>query len=292
MRPITRSCLKFLAGFAGVLVVSAFLAPWLHTFLPFKFDRILRRLLMIGAIGLGVLLVRERREMLGNFGLRWEGRKSFRMIAIGFLAGTMLVFGLSLLQWALGARFWQPAQTDGWHWIGFVFKGLGGGLIIGAIEEIFFRGFLFAILKDLWNGRVSLVVTNLIYALVHFFPKGKVMVGPDPTVWDSLRIYAAIVPSSGELIQILPAVLGLFLFGLILSFLFLHYGSLFPNMGVHAGCVFGIKLNRRFVPEIADRMNWISGTKNIYDGWVGIGVLAVLCVLLGRVLRIRLKENE
>ena len=63
MREITKAVFKFLAGFVLVLAVSTLLAPWLYSFLPFKFDRILRRLIMIGTLGLVLWLMRERRRM-------------------------------------------------------------------------------------------------------------------------------------------------------------------------------------------------------------------------------------
>jgi membrane protease YdiL (CAAX protease family) len=232
------------------------------------------------AVGLVVWLLRSRRESLGHLGLDWrEG--SARLLSQGFLAGTLLVAVLSLIQWALGARVWQLHGADLWHWMGFFFKGFGAGVLIGAIEEFFFRGFLFVTFKDLWNTKVSLIMTNLIYAVVHFFPKNKPLTGPEPTAWDSFRLIGFLVPSLFEKLETLLALLGLFLFGLILSFSFLRTGSLFGPMGIHAGCVFGLKMNRRFVPDLAEKMGVLSGSKNLYDGMMGLTVLAALALFLG-----------
>ena len=281
MREITRSLLKFLLGFIVVLIVSALLAPWLHTFLPFKFDRILRRLIMIGTLLLVWGLVRSHRESLKELGLE-KPKEWFAFFGKGFLFGLGLVVLLSVVQWYLGARFWQLSNKGGWHWIGYFFKAFGAGILIGAIEEFFFRGFMFFMLRDLWNTRASLIVTNLIYALVHFFPKGRVFVSTNPTVWDSLRILAsAVTPSASAFLEMLPPMVGLFLFGLILSFLFLRTRTLCTSMGVHAGAIFALKLNRRFLPEISDKMNFLSGTKNLYDGIAGLIILLVVAILAG-----------
>ena len=174
---LSKQVLKFLIGFLGVLVVSAFLAPWLHTFLPFKFNRILRRLIMIGTLGLVFWFLRARRESLSRIGLGWR-RGSPRFLAAGFLGGVLLVGVITLVQFGLGARFWQVHETDLGHWVGFFLKGFGAGLLIGTIEEFFFRGFLFLTLEELWTRKASLIVTNLIYALVHFFPIRKMFSAP------------------------------------------------------------------------------------------------------------------
>jgi membrane protease YdiL (CAAX protease family) len=286
MRDITRTVLVFLIGFVLILLLSAFLAPWLASFLPFKFDRILRRCIMIGTLGLVAWVLRVRgKETLSRLGLKW-GKPSLQVLGFGFLGGALLVVLMSGAQWALGARFWKLHETDLGHWIGFFFKAFGAGVLIGAIEEIFFRGFLFLTLKDLWETKASLVVTNLVYSLVHFFPKGKVFVEGAPTYIDSFRIYGAAFSNFDSSPERFLAIAGLFLFGLLLNFIFLGTGSLYPCVGTHAGAVFGLKLNRRFIPELSDKMNFWSGGKNLYDGVAGLLLLGVAAFLVARSLRI------
>jgi len=201
----------------------------------------------------------------------------------GFFGGVALAGAMTLLQWAVGARLWRLHETDVWHWIGFFFKGLGAGALIGLIEESFFRGFLYQTFKNLWNSKGSLIVTNLIYAAVHFFPKNHIILGKEPTVVDSFRLLtAALTPSGDKFLAAVPALAGLFLFGLILSFVFLRTGSLFPSIGIHAGAVFTLKLNRRFLPDVSEKMGFISGTKNLYDGLVGLALLTLASVVAAR----------
>ena len=284
MRAVAKDTLKFIAGFILVLLISAFLAPWLTSFLPFKFDRILRRLIMIGTIILMWGLIRARKESLSRLGLGWE-KDSLQLLWKGFLFGLVLVSVMTLVQWGLGVRFFKLYQGGVGRWIGLFFKALGGGLLIGLIEEFFFRGFLFVTFKDLWNTKASLIITNLIYSLVHFFPKGKVPIGSHPTLMDSFRIYLAVPPSSPEFVKILPGILGLFFFGLILSFTFLRTGSLFSSIGIHAGAVFTLKLNRPFLSEISEKMGILSGGQRIYDGVAGLAVLALFAFMVGMGLK-------
>ncbi len=279
MRTISKDVLTFLIGFVMVLIMSALLAPWLYTFLPFKFDRILRRLIMIGSLVLFYGLVRSRRQNLAGLGLAWN-KRSLPLLGQGLGMGILLVIVLVLLQWKLGVRFWSLSDKGIGHWIGAYFKGIGAGLLIAVIEELFFRAFLFMTFSELWNKWVSLVVTNLIYAVVHFFPKGQVFVDSTPTINDSFRIFhAAVTPTPEVLHQILPAMAGLFLFGLILSFLYLGTGSLYLSIGVHAGAIVGLKLNTLYFPEITDKMGIGTGTKNLYDGVAGLVILLVATLM-------------
>lgn len=284
MKEARKSVLKFLLGFLVVLIASAFLAPWIYAVFPYKFDRILRRLIMIGTILLGIWLVRERRESLGRIGLEWK-EGSLKQGGSGFAFGVLLIILMTLIQWGIGVRMWKLYETDFGRWLGLFIKGFGAGILVGAIEEFFFRGFLFTVLADSWNRKGSFVLTNLIYALVHFFPKGKAVVGHAPNFVDSLRIYRALLPGSSEMLPILPAVAGLFLFGLLLSVFFMKKGSLFPCIGIHSGAIFALKLNRRFIPEISEKMTLLSGGKNLYDGIPGLVVLAAAVLLAAKYLR-------
>lgn len=286
MRPVTKTVLKFFLGLAIILLVSAFLAPWIHHLLPFfKFDRIFRRLIMIGTFLLTVWILRERWDMVRQLGLQEWRKKGLRLLGFGFLCGLFLAGGLSLIQWALGVRVVKIYETDLWYWLGFFLKGFGAGTLIGAIEEFFFRGFLFLTLKDLWNTRISLIVTNFIYAVVHFFPKDKLDFDPNPTIEDSFRLLGAVLSSFWVSLQQTTALGGLFLFGLLLSFVFLQTRTLYPSIGIHAGAVFTLKMNRRFIPEISEKMDFLSGSRHLYDGIIGLVVLALLCLILGRKVR-------
>jgi len=235
---------------------------------------------MVGTLALVFGFLRARRESLSQVGLGWR-KESFRLLAAGFLSGIFLAGTITLVQLGLGARFWHVQETDWGHWVGFFLKGLGAGFLIGTLEEFFFRGFLFLTLTELWTRKAGLIVTNLIYALVHFFPKGGPLLGPEPTAADSFRILGAVVLTWFRP-EILPALFGLFLFGLLLSFVFLRTGSLFPAIGVHAGAVFTLKLNRRFLPELSQKMGMLSGSKNLYDGIAGLLILALALLWLGK----------
>ena len=56
--------LKFIAIFASILIIAALLSPILYDFLPFKFERIFNRIVMIGTLLAIVIFVRVKKENL------------------------------------------------------------------------------------------------------------------------------------------------------------------------------------------------------------------------------------
>ena len=88
--------LKFAAVFVSILLLSAVLAPVLHDFLPFKFDKIFQRLVMILALLAILVFVKFRRETLVRYGMDWK-KESLSLFLTGFLTAiaVLLVFTLT-----------------------------------------------------------------------------------------------------------------------------------------------------------------------------------------------------
>ena len=103
--------LKFIAIFSGILLVSAFLAPILYDFLPFKFERIFNRIVMIGTLLAIVIFVRVNKETFSRLGLMWK-KASPALLVTGFLAGVLTLSATSALNVFLGhANFVVPSFT-------------------------------------------------------------------------------------------------------------------------------------------------------------------------------------
>ncbi|MDP3919943.1 MAG: CPBP family intramembrane metalloprotease [Candidatus Omnitrophota bacterium] len=270
-----KSLLKFLVIFTGILLLSAALAPWLFTFLPFKFERIFNRLVMIFSIAAIVFFVRIRRETIERFGIFWDSR-SLRFWTVSFVSGLVVLGGLLVVKMGVGDAEWSLADMGLPDWGFVIAKALVSALVIGFIEEIFFRGFIFNTLRERFSqGLVmSLVSTNVFYALLHFVSGKKPFVGPEPTFWDSLRLMQAPFMTLGDWQAVWPGAIGLFIFGLVLNMLFLQTRSLYPSIGFHAGCVFFIKMDGNFF-FYKNQSPLLYGSSDMYDGLAGWILLAL-----------------
>lgn len=216
------------------------------------------------------------------YGLQWQGRKSLVGIIQGFMCALSILVLLMVIEVFMGARIVHLNIHDT-----FFIKLLtyvGAAFIIGFIEEFFFRGMIFNKMK-LASLPAAFIVTNIFYALVHFFKAHDVVIGASPTIIDSFRVIGALVQPFFSPVSILPGFIGLFIFGFVLSYAYWRSRSLYHSIGIHAGAVFFLKADGFFL-NINDQMPMIIyGDKNVYTGILGWLFLGLMGLVIMYILR-------
>lgn len=274
-----KSFCKGLLIFAGILLASALLAPVIYQIHPFKFERILSRLIMVFVLAWLLIKVRWRELDYKSMGLEWN-QQAAKQLYTGFLIGVFTLVLLTLVMLLFKARILV------FHFKGFPyvlykpFEYVLSSLLVGVIEEVFFRVFIFSRLRGRFPLTASIIGANLIYAGLHFFKGGQYPVPADPGFLDSLLIMLHLLDPFRDPIRLLPTFLSLFMFGYILSYCYLRLKSLYFSIGLHAGCVFLLKIDGWFVESVAEAPAWIFGDKNLYNGGLGFLFLVLLFLLL------------
>lgn len=117
------------------------------------------------------------------------------------LSGLIALF----IQWITGAPMQNPQiafiAPDGFSWFGLVSMVLLGGLLIPFAEELYFRGVLYVWLSDRWGTWMGIIVSSLIFGIVH----GELSVG-----------------------------VAAFFMGLVLAWVFERSESIWPGVMIHA----------------------------------------------------------
>lgn len=258
--------LTVLVSLAAAVLISAFLAPALYPLLPFKFEKILNRLLIISFFIVCFTSVRINRAFFEECGLRLDKKVSFTYWLTGFLTSFSILFFLILLEYKIGVlQFSEPFSLGAL----LVLTSLFTGVTVGLVEEFFFRGFLFLNFKRLSNMGVSVVITSVIYSFVHFLKSGKPLVDTAPDMTDSFRVILSSLQVFSSWGTIWPAFIGLFLFGIVLNLVFIRTKSLFWVMGIHAGAVFLLKLISPFYTVNPQYSTLIFGERGFYSGILG-----------------------
>jgi len=276
--------LKFILVFAAILLLSAFLAPlfyaFFETFHHYKFERIFQRIVMILSLVAAALFVRVKKENLVAYGLTWKP-ESVRLLCKGFVLGLLVLGTVGLLRVVFGQVVFDPDTFSWGGWIAKFLMALGTGLLIGVMEEFFFRGFIFRSLLGLMKNRLflSVLITTSFYAIIHFIGLKKIFVDSTPTFIDGLRMIGAPFLSLAEWPKFWPQATGLFLFGLALMGAAYRSGSLYPAIGLHAGCVFYVKLDDSFM-QFHTAPSFFWGSKILYDGVLGWIFLSVMALCL------------
>lgn len=274
-----KKTLLFLLSFLGVLALAVLLSPLLFQILPYKFERIFNRIIMIGVLVCVVAFVRIRKETFIEYGLSWK-TDSLRLLLTAFLAPVIVLSLYVTLQIFMGEAALSFKDVGIGKWISRIFLAIFAGLLIGCIEEFFFRGAVFSFFNKLWAKLnhwgffLSLVVTNVFYSILHFVHAKRPFVDSTPDFTDSLKLLIAPLMSFANFGDFWTGFVGLFIFGLMLSGLYLKTKSLYPAIGLHAGAVFFIKTDGLLVDFGSNNLLWGSG--KMYDGflsWIALGIL-------------------
>lgn len=155
------------------------------------------------------------------------------------------------------------------------------GLSVGFLEELFFRGIFF---KGLLEGDKPLrafLLTNVIFAAVHFVQPVKAFQLTDYDPWGGARYLAGSFEPFFHWDTVLPGFIGLFVLGLVLSYAVLRTRTIFLAIGLHAGWVFALQSMRVFGDFRRQDLGWMYGSTDpkIVSGvitWIGILIVGAV----------------
>ncbi|HXQ31645.1 MAG TPA: CPBP family glutamic-type intramembrane protease [Steroidobacteraceae bacterium] len=287
-----RAFLWFVATIAGTLLVAALLAYPLyllvHPLMPaWWFDKIATRLWQLLLLLAIVFVVRRLRlTTRRDFGYGAPRPRWLRQFGFGLVAGlaTMLPVTISML--ALGVRVPRPDLSA--H---VLFAALGAGalsgLVVGFVEETFFRGLMQgAVSRELRRPLVAVALVSLVYASVHFLAGARI--AHASVTWRSgLELLAAAVASFASPAGIIDAWLALVAVGLLLGACAVWTGSIAVGVGLHAGWVCVMRATIGATRENPSApLEWLISPATGYTGWLvlgwTLGILAIAVILRDR----------
>lgn len=263
--------------YLGQWAIAQDLIPQLR---PFGFEKYLNRAVLVLALGLLWPLIRglglQRWTDLRLQPNPWRLRDLLTgvLLAVGGLAavGGLLLWGgdLTFARWPDAASILGAVLT---------------GVIVALIEEGFFRGALFGVLRREMSWPVALVGLSLFFAVLHFLR-------PDPTVgrvqevtWNSgLLLLPHLFWQFTHMDLVVGTLVTLFMMGCILGFAVVRTGSLYLAVGLHAGWVFALKLLTQVTSRPA-ASRWIGD--DMRGGLAPAALMVVTGVLLLLLLRRR-----
>jgi len=295
MRPLR----SLLAYTVFVFVGGALLAPplyWLaqswqasgqHTVIPFH-RFVDRSLLILALVGIWPLLRSLGGRSSEDVGLAPPVREWHRWPA-GFLLGFLSLALVALIVLAVHGRVLNTSLGASQ-----LAKKLGGAaaaaLIVSVIEEILFRGAIFGALRRVWGWRAALVVSSMIYAIVHFLEKAEIT---GPITWTSgLELLPRMLRGFGDLHAIIPGFFSLTLAGILLGWAYQRTGNLYFSMGLHAGWIFWLKSYGMFTNESPGAATWLFGTYKLIDGWLALLILGLALFILPQMATVDSRGNK
>jgi membrane protease YdiL (CAAX protease family) len=268
MRPL----LVLLSYVGAVFLGGALLAPWLYhlaqtaaphhrwvqSLAAHPFSAFVNRSLLICAIaGLWPLMRALKVTALREIGLvRLRGERP------RLLKGFLLAGGITV---ACGGRVINHSDPVVEYFKHLLSAALAA-TAVALLEETLFRGGVFGSLRRVFDWRFALLLSSMIYAIVHFFQSAP---WPDPVTWSSgLQLLPRMAAGFLDPQRIFPGFLNLTLVGALLALAYHRTGNLWFSIGLHGGWVFWIKFNSFLTSAVpgTDRHFW--GSSRLTDGWM------------------------
>lgn len=261
-----KSALKFVVTMAAVLLVSAWASPLLFKVLPFEYERIMNRLIIFLSIGtIYAIYIRGHERELAFFG--FSGRDRLKWFGSGFIFGVLTIIFIVVLEIFLGTRqvHLNFPKSNAFVSIG---RAVLTGLAVGLFEEWFFRGFLLKSFRRGLSLKWAIFWMNLLYALSHFIEVGNLKGGAQASFMNSLKLMLGFFSQFKDPVPVCMALIGLAIFGYLVTWALLKTGSLYMSMGIHAGVVTALKSHDRFIVPLGGPV-WIFGDDKYYNGIFG-----------------------
>ncbi|MGB1110652.1 MAG: type II CAAX prenyl endopeptidase Rce1 family protein [Gammaproteobacteria bacterium] len=200
-----------------------------------------------------------------------------RMILFGMVEGFLVVAPIGVLllltDFRVIAEDFEPLKDISKALI----AGLVGGLLIGMVEETFFRGAAWKHAQRKHGILHALIATCLFYASVHFI---QVQALPEATPWawynGTLEVFNGLADYFHYFS--LSSFTTLFVAGLLLTTIRQRDGDLYRVIGIHAGSVMVIRQLRSNTQVDHDHeLSWLAGSYDYVTGWPA--TLWLSCVL-------------
>ncbi len=272
--------LFFLYLFLCLAVAAMLTYPVMQTgWLDFPPERVMSRLAQVLILlGLWPLLKALSLNDRASLGYGVAATELRRAVVRGWVLGLLILMALALALYLLGVRV---VDLGGIHWPDLTEKAvqaLIGGLLIGVLEETFFRGALFAAIRRREGVASAAIWSASLYALVHFLKPGAMPVGEVFDWGGALSMFTGVFIDAFQW-KNLDSMIALFMVGLFLALVRERTGHIGWCIGLHAGWVFVIQVTRRLTDGNAQSpLAFLAGD---YDGMIGwlaaawIGVLAL-----------------
>jgi membrane protease YdiL (CAAX protease family) len=277
-----RSARSLLIYVIGVFLGGALLAPWLYWLVQSvapqshlaqtPFHRYLDRcLLIVALIGIWPLLRSLGAKSARDVGLV-NPLPQLKPLALGLLLGFGSLATVAIIALAIHARQFNYDLTSA-EITKKLLSAAGTAAAVSVLEEILFRGAIFGVLRKTWNVPAALLVSSMIYAIVHFLAKADIT---GPVTWTSgLQLLPLKFAGFGDLHTVIPGFFNLTLAGILLAVAFQRTGNLYLSIGLHAGWIFWLKSYAVFTSASTAANTWLWGTDKLIDGWLALVVLAI-----------------
>jgi len=277
----------FVGVLAASLLVAALISPLVFKALGvFPFHRVFNRIAMLVFLVGSVALVRKLgigdRATLG-FGVPF-GRQ-MAVTLLGWCIGICVMAAVAVGLFTLGIREWKPASEGPLTvLLGLLPEALLSGVIVGLVEETFFRGAMYGAIRKHGSVAVAVILTAVLYSAVHFVGEKFRIPATDVTWSSGFVMLSKFFGAYSRPLTIADDFIALTLVGVLFAVLRERTGNLGMCIGLHAGFVTVIALLRKAsVPVYDQPWSFLIGHTDGIVGWL-VALMAAAATIVATAL--------
>jgi uncharacterized protein len=272
---------KILVFLLGTLILGAALAPilfWcsqplsevpgLGFLKDTDFSRFFARAILLAAVLLAFPVTRWIGiAQLRDLKIAWAWSRSWQLPAGFLVAGVVIaLWGWFAMRVGLAEFKLRPP----WNLIPNL---LLTSISVAVIEEFFFRGVIFGLLRQSRPTWLAAVFVSAIFSIIHPLRPGST--GAAPITWHSgFDLLFQVIQHLIEPLDLIGGFLTIFVFGLVLAQATVKTGALWLPIGLHAGVVFAKMSFNKLTHHLTDFPPWFGP-----DLVTGVGAIAILLLL-------------
>lgn len=202
-------------------------------------------------------------------------------LAVGWGIGLVLLGLLALALMILGIRVPAIPAAGPAAFLAKVVQALVAGLLIGLLEETFFRGALYAAIRRRNRAAAAVFWSAALYAGLHFLKPHPLPPDGAFEYAESWRMFTGVFTGFFQ-VRSLDSLTALFLAGLLLGLVRERTGQIGGCVGLHAGWVFVIQVLRYLTDsDPASPLAWLTGSYDEVIGWLAAAWIGVLVLFYG-----------
>lgn len=249
-------------------LAAALSVPLMQTgWLDYPPERVLGRLAQVFVlIGLWPFLKAMGLADRQSLGYGVSRSRFLATLSLGWALGVLILLALALALFELRIRVPDPEALS-WPFVATkVVQASIGGLLIGLLEETFFRGALFGAIRRREGVFPALVWSSLLYAALHVMKPGAL---PGGVPFDASGVQTMVAGVFLDIFQWrnLDTLAALFTVGVFLGLVRERTGHVGWCIGLHAGWVLAIQVTRAVSDGNPDSaLAFLVGD---YDGMIG-----------------------
>ena len=256
----------------------------LQNFTDYPFHKLVGHVTLIcGLIFSGFYLKYHQMYSRQSFGFDGSKKVFLKKLLQGILAGILILALPKLFLLLFDVHQIKPNLDYFWSNLFLIFiKAILSGLVVGLIEESIFRGALFSSLYKKTSAIVTVSLTSLVYAAVHFLKYRAVAEGTEITWVTGLEILPEALFRFSDP-NIIDHFLTLLVLGVLLAMVRIRNGNIAMCIGIHAGIVMTMKVTGRFSDYIPDsKFDFLVNRHDQLLGCLSLVWLLILAIVYWR----------